>query len=135
MINKENQHLKDYELLIVFILMTLTILTYGSFTRHIFVSEKISPDQIKAEILAYQAAQIYLLKNVKKPPLQLRSLASERTSFDGLIGEDSHGKPFRFQITQEREGILRVLLSQEGELPSDATEAVFDVVIDLSEKT
>lgn len=128
--NQENQHLKAYELLIVFSLMVVTFISYGWLSSPIFTSEKISADQVKAEILAYQAAQIFLLKNVEKQVRQSRSLASENASFDGLIGEDSRGKPFRFSVIQEGEGQLRVLLSKESELPSEPPETIYDLKIE-----
>lgn len=117
----------------MFLLIIVTIASYGSFSRHIFTSEKISVDQVKAEILAYQAAQIFLLKNVQRQPIQARSLASENASFEGHIGEDSRGRPFKFSVIQSGERHFRVLLSKENEQLSAPPEAIFDLKIDLTD--
>ena len=130
--NKEIHTLRANELITLFLLIIVTISSYGSFSRHIFASEKISVDQVKAEILAYQAAQIFLLKNVQRKPVQSRSLASESASFEGLIGEDSRGKPFKFSIIQSADHHFNVLLSKENEQLNAPPEAIFDLKIDLS---
>ena len=133
--NQENQYVKDIELLIVFSLMVLTFASYGWVSRSIFTSEKISADQAKAEILAYQAAQIFLLKNVEKQPQKGRSLASEGGSLDGFIGEDSSGRPFHYSVIQDSQRSLRVFISKDRDKNGEANDAIFDVKIDLSEAT
>lgn len=131
--NQEIQHFKGHELVTLFSLIAVTVISYAYFSIPIFTSEKISVDEAKAEILAYQAAQIFLLKNVENQPKQSRSLASESRSFDGFIGEDASGKPFRFSVTREGGRQLRVLLSKETERAGESPEAFFDLKIDLSE--
>jgi hypothetical protein len=129
--NQENQELKGYDLVILISLILITLLSYGTYTSHIFASEKISADQIKAEILAYQAAQIFLLKSVEKKASKGRSIASESGSFEGTIGEGADGKPFRFQVIQDgREG-YRVILKSETDSVSEASGAAFDLKINL----
>ena len=115
--------------------MVLTFASYGWVSRSIFASEKISADQSKAEILAYQAAQIFLLKNVERHPQKGRSLASEGGSSDGLIGEDSGGRPFHYSVIQEAQHSLRVFISKDHEKNSEASDTIFDIKIDLSEAT
>jgi hypothetical protein len=129
--DQEFQELKGSDLVILISLILVTALSYGSYTTHIFASEKISSDQIKAEILAYQAAQIFLLKSVEKKASKGRSIASESGSFDGTIGEASDGKPFRFQVIQDgREG-YRVILKSETDSVSETPAASFDLKIEL----
>ncbi len=133
--DKEIQHFKVKELLTVFFLSLVTLVSYVSLSIPIFISETISVDQMKAEVLAYQAAQIFLLKDVEKQPVPSRSIASESDSFDGQIGEDSRGKPFRFTVTREGGRQLRVLLMKETEQPGEPPEAFFDLKIDIADAT
>ncbi|MBL7545087.1 MAG: hypothetical protein JNL11_14815 [Bdellovibrionaceae bacterium] len=138
--SKDNQHLKGGDLVILFSLMVVTVLSYGSYSRHIFSSEKISSDQFKAEILAYQAAQIFLLKSVVKSPNKSRSVASDDGgAMEVSIGEDSKGNPYRFQVIQDGKDNYRVFLSKEIESSadpsvdtSDVTRSGFNLKIDLS---
>ena len=131
---KEIQHVTNHEMLVVFFLMVLTFMSYGHFAVPIFVSENVSTDQIKAEILAYQAAQIFLLKNVEKQARPSRSLASENSYFEGSIGEDSSGRPFRFRVTQEGSHDYRVWISKDSEGSAGLPQSVFDLKLDLSEQ-
>lgn len=135
--NKENQTLKDYDLLTLMGLILVTLLSYGSYSRHIFSSEKISSNQVKAEILAYQAAQIFLLKNVEKDSLKgSRSIASENNSMEGVIGEDSSGKPYRFHVIQEGKDSYRVVLTSDSDLNAKDTKDKkrFELNIKTSER-
>jgi len=130
--NNENQQLTGSDLVTLLTLIVLTLVSYGSYSRHIFGSEKISSDQIKAEILAYQAAQIFLLKNVEKKAPQARGIASESSSSDIILGEDSSGKPYRFQVIQDGRDTYRVQLSPNSESPMSSQKAEVEVKIDLS---
>jgi len=130
--SNENQQLTGSDLVTLLTLIVLTLVSYGSYTRHIFGSEKISSDQVKAEILAYQAAQIFLLKNVEKKTPQARGIASESSSLDIILGEDSSGKPYRFQVIQDGRDTYRVQLSPNSESPMSSQKAEVDVKIDLS---
>ena len=135
---KENQSLSGYDLLTLLGLMVATVIGYGTYSRHIFSSEKISSNQVKAEILAYQAAQIFLLKNAdKRNTKQARGIASEGGTMEGNIGEDTNGKPFRFQVIQDGSDNYRVILTSdsEGSTSSDnSIEPIADLKIDLSQK-
>lgn len=113
-------------------LIVLTLVSYGSYSRHIFSSEKISSDQTKAEILAYQAAQIFLLRNVEKKAQHARSIASATDSPDILLGEDSSGKPYRFQVIQDGKDSYRVQLVPSAGSSNEVPNANVDVKIDLS---
>jgi len=130
--NNENQQLTGSDLVTLLTLIVLTLVSYGSYSRHIFGSEKISSDQVKAEILAYQAAQIFLLRNVEKKAPQARGIASESGSSDINLGEDSSGKPYRFQVIQDGRDTYRVLLAPTPGASEDAPKAEVDVKINLS---
>lgn len=135
---KENQSLSGYDLLTLLGLLVATVISYGIYSRHIFSSEKISSNQVKAEILAYQAAQIFLLKNSDKRNIkQTRGIASEGGSMEGNIGEDTNGKPFHFQVIQDGSDNYRVILTSDNEGVSNSDTValpVADLKIDLSQK-
>ncbi len=128
----ENQQLTGWDLVTLLSLIVLTLVTYGSYTRHIFSSEKISSNQIKAEILAYQAAQIFLLRNVEKKAPQSRNIASESSSSVVTLGEDATGKPYKFQVVQDGRDNYRVLLSNETESGNGDLKSDVEIKIDLS---
>lgn len=130
--NNENQQLIGNDLVTMLTLMVVTLASYGSYTRHIFISEKISSDQIKTEILAYQAAQIFLLRNVEKKASQSRNIASESDVSTVTLGEDSQGRPYRFQVIHDGRDTYRVLLSTESD-PSERTlKSEVEIKFDLS---
>lgn len=129
----ENQQLTGGDLVTLLTLIILTVVSYGSYTRHLFSSEKISSDQIKAEILAYQAAQIFLLRNVGKKAPMSRGIASESGSSSVALGEDSNGKPFHFHVIPDGRDGYRVLLTTEKGSSGDLPSAKVDVKINLSE--
>lgn len=110
--NKENQSLNGYELLTLLSLILVTVGTYGSYLNPLFKSEKISSDQLKSEVLAYQAAQIFLLKNDREKQLRGRSIASVGNTMTGQIGEDSFGKPFKFDVVSQPDGSYQVIISK-----------------------
>tara|TARA_B110001454_G_scaffold218991_1_gene249085 strand:+ start:132043 stop:132468 length:426 start_codon:yes stop_codon:yes gene_type:complete len=128
----ENQQLTGWDLVTLLSLIVLTLVSYGSYSRHIFSSENISSDQIKAEILAYQAAQIFLLRNVEKKTSQSRNIASESSSSVVTLGEDASGKPYKFQVVQDGRDNYRVLLSNETESANDGLKSDVEIKIDLS---
>lgn len=122
--NKDNQSLSGYELLTLLALVFVTIGSYGSYLRPVFKSEKMSSEQLKSEILAYQAAQIFLLKNDRVKRTLSRSIASEGASLTGSIGEDENGKPFRFDVVTQPDGSYEVVISKSTDISSDSAANV-----------
>lgn len=133
--NSENQHLKGYDILSLLLLLVVTIAFYARLSSPIFTSEKISPDQIRAEVLAYQAAQIFMMKNTEKKSVQSRFIASEGPAFEGFIGEDSRGKPFRYRVIRLGDRSIKIELSKDFDQPAMPPEPVFELEIDLAKSS
>lgn len=140
---EEKQELKDgswiFPLLCLGLLMGLTVLPLGRSSPE----EKVVRARAKAEVLAYQVAQLYKeslagsedFSTDGRGPASVRAPIQAGTPMppaEGLMGQDPWGQPYRYKIESLEDGKLSVQMRSMGPGRKTAGGSEEDIVVHFS---
>ncbi|MBX3039810.1 MAG: hypothetical protein KF789_03750 [Bdellovibrionaceae bacterium] len=141
--DEEKQEFKDkswiFPLICLSLLVGLAILPLGRSSPE----EKVVRARAKAEVLAYQVAQLYKESLVSsedfattgRGPASVRApigSPSAATPAEGLMGQDPWGQAYRYRIVAAEDGKVSVEMRSLGPSGGVAGRAAEDIVINLS---
>lgn len=140
--DQEKQRLNDsswiFPLICLGLLVSLTILPLGRSSPE----EKVVRARAKAEVLAYQVAQLYKeslagsedFSTDGRGPASVKAPieAGSMPPAEGLMGQDPWGQPYRYKIEALEDGKVFVQMRSMGPKSSQAQEHPQDIVINLS---
>lgn len=141
--NEEKQEFTDkswvFPLICLTLLVGLAVFPLGRSSSE----EKVVRARAKAEVLAYQVAQLYKeslvssedFTTIGRGPASVRApigVPSEATPAEGLMGQDPWGQAYRYRIVAAEDGKVSVEMRSLGPSGGGPVGDNDDIIINLS---
>lgn len=119
--NEQNQTLKSSSMLMLFGLVSISLLIISTPWNRAVTDNKTEKTMQRAEIVGYQLVQLYReasksmhgnVKSARGPASTAIDISDLRTT--GTMGLDDWGQPFRYRILSTDQNKLRVLIWSSG---------------------